>query len=96
MNFLSLLSNFGSIKDKAPQMIAEYLDSLLDEYRPKLNKEDGEAQICYLMTHVRRFGKTEYIIAIVALTEDDKSKRILMSIPLSEAISKILKTMPND
>ena len=95
MNLLSLLSNFGAIKEKAPQMLAEFLDTLLDENRPLLKKEDGEVQICYLLTPKRNTTKADYNIAIVALSEDDRVLRIIKSIPLSDAIQTILNKMPN-
>lgn len=96
MNLMSILANFGSIKEKAPQMMSEFLDSLLEENRPHLRPSEGEVQICYLMTQNKRSNKPEYTIAIVALSEDNKILRVIKAIPLSDAISTILNTSPND
>lgn len=91
----SILSNFGAIKQKAPEMLAGFLDSLLDENRPLLKPEDGEIQICYLMTQNPQRNKSEYTIAIVALSGDNRVLRVLKAIPLSDAIQTILNNMPN-
>lgn len=94
-NLLSILSNFGAIKKKAPEMLAGFLDTLLEENRPLLNPEAGEVQICFLMMQNRRGNISEYTIAIVALSEDDRILRVLKAIPLSDAIEVILKNTPN-
>ena len=88
----SMLADFGSIKSKAPEMLAGFLDSLLDQNRPLLKPEDGEIQICYLMN---QSSPGQYIIAIVALSKDDRILRILKAIPLSDALSTILNNLPN-
>ena len=90
-----MISNFGAIKKKAPEMLSGFLDELLEQNRPSLIQEKGECQICYLMTPARNAGKPEYNIAIVALSSDDRILRIIKSIPLSDAVSTILKNMPN-
>lgn len=95
MGLLSLLSNFGAIKDKAPEMLSGFLDELLEQNRPSLDLTKGECQICYLMTPVRNADKPEYNIAIVALSHDDRILRIIKSMPLSDVISTLLKKMPN-
>ena len=95
MGIFDLISNFGAIKDKAPEMLSGFLDELLNQNRNSLNPESGECQICYLLTPVRNSHKPEYNIAIVALSADDRILRIIKSIPLSEAISTILKNLPN-
>lgn len=89
---LSLLSNFGAIKKKAPELLAGFLDTLLEENRPLLKPEDGEIQICYLMTQK---GPKNYNIAIVALTGDNRIVRCLKAIPLNDALETILKNTPN-
>ena len=95
MNILAMLSNFGAIKDKAPEMLGGFLDDLLEQNRSQLNPENGELQICYIMTQVEKSTKHEYIIAIVALSGDDRILRIIKKIPLSDAISTILKNTPD-
>lgn len=95
MGLFELLSNFGAIKDKAPEMLGGFLDELLDQNRSQLRPEDGEIQICYIMTQVRNSTKHEYNIAIVALSGDDRILRIIKTIPLSDAISTILKNTSN-
>lgn len=89
-----MISNFGAIKDKAPEMLAEFLDHLLEEHRPLLKPEDGEKQIFYLLTPRPKTVKPDYNIAIVALSEDDRILRIIKSMPLSDAIQTILNQMP--
>lgn len=76
-------------------MIAGFLDTLLEENRPLLKPEAGEVQICFLMMQNQRLNSSEYTIAIVALSEDDRVLRILKAIPLSDAIDVILKNTPN-
>lgn len=93
-NLLSMVAQAGSIKQKAPALLSEFLDKLIEENRPLLNPEDGELQICYLMTQ-KGGDKSEYIIAIVALSGDNRVLRVLKSIPLSEALSSLLKNLPN-
>lgn len=95
MGLLSMLADFGSIKSKAPGMLAGFLDTLLDQNRPLLKPEDGEVQICYLMSQEEKGNPSQYIIAIVALSADDRVLRVLKAIPLSDAISTILNNMPN-
>ena len=77
-------------------MMSEFLDSLIDENRDKLNPDNGEVQIVYLMTQAKRSAKPEYNIAIVALSEDNHILRVIKAIPLSDAISIILKNAPYD
>jgi len=89
-----MISNFGAIKEKAPEMLAEFLDQLLEEHRPLLKPEAGEVQIFYLLTPRPKATKADYYIAIVALSEDDRILRIIKSIPLSDAIQSILKQLP--
>lgn len=95
MGLLSLLSNFGAIKDKAPEMLSGFLNELLEQNRSSLDLTKGECQICYLMTPVRNADKPEYNIAIVALSHDDRILRIIKSMPLSDVISTLLKNMPD-
>lgn len=94
MSLLSMISNFGAIKEKAPEMLAEFLDHLLEEHRPLLDIENGEKQIYYLLTPRKKTTKPDYNISIVALSEDDRIVRIIKSMPLSDAIQSILKQMP--
>lgn len=95
MGLFDMIANFGSIKQKAPEMLSGFLDELLEQNRSALDPEKGECQICYLMTPARKVDKPEYNIAIVALSHDDRILRIIKSIPLSDAVSTILKNMPN-
>lgn len=76
--------------------MSEFLDSLIDENRDNLRDENGEVQICYLMTQTKHSVKPEYNIAIVALSEDNRILRVIKAIPLSDAISTILKNAPYD
>lgn len=92
---LSILSDFKAVKNQAPKILAEFLDDLLEQNRPLLNPEDGEIQICYLMTQVKDRTNHEYNISIAALSGDNRILRILNSIPLSEAIQTIIKNIPN-
>ncbi len=94
MNLLSMLSNFGAIKEKAPQMLAEFLDHLLEENKPLLRADQGEVQIFYLLTPIKNATKPDYNISIVALSEDNRILRIIKRMPLSEAVESILKQMP--
>lgn len=94
LNLFSLISQSGKIKEKAPALVSEFLDRLLEENRPLLKPEDGEIQICYLMTQ-KRDDKSEYIVSIVALSGDNRVLRAIKSIPLSNALSSLLANLPN-
>ena len=84
-------------------MIGGFLDELLDKYRPELKPDAGELQICFVMVKIRGMNEdgvlvekeNEYNIAIVALSGDDRILRVLATIPLSDALSTILKNLPN-
>lgn len=88
----SILSNFGAIKKKAPELLAGFLDTLLEENRPLLQPENGEIQICYLMTQK---APKDYTIMIVAVSGDNHILRCLKAIPLNDALETILKNTPN-
>ena len=77
-------------------MLTDYLNELLDKYRPLLKEEAGEVQICYLLMQ-REIAKDkyEYIVMICAMSEDNRMTRALYSIRMEDAISNILKQMPN-
>lgn len=97
MNILSLFTNLGDIKNKAPQLLAEFLDTLLADNMEHLQPEAGEMQIIYIMhpSAKKDDGKTQYNISIVALSGDNRILRVLQSITLDDAISVMLKKLPN-
>lgn len=94
MSILSMISQFGAIKEKAPEMLAEFLDHLLEENKPQLRADQGEVQMFYLLTPIKNRPKADYNISIVALSEDDRILRIIKRMPLSDAVESILKQMP--
>lgn len=94
MSLLSMLSNFGAIKDKAAPMLSEFLDHLLEKNKNSLNAEKGETQIIYMLTPIKNSPKPDYHISIVALSSDNRILRIIQRMPLSDAVDSILKQMP--
>lgn len=98
MNFLSLLSNFGAVTDKAPQLIGDALDDLLRESADKIDRDNGENELLFIMHPVGRNnpdGKKEYLISIAAIDKDNTIKRIISSITLSNLLATILNSINN-
>lgn len=90
------MSQFNLVRDKAPRLLAEFLDTLLDDCRPMLVPENGEVQIIYIMHPASGDGETtEYIISIVALSGEDKILRVLRTITLSDLLQTLLKQIPD-
>lgn len=85
INPLSILSNFGAVKDAAPKVLSGFLDKLLEDNRPLLKPDAGEKQIFYIMFP----KKDKYYISIVAANEQDTIVRSLKTIPLEDALSTI-------
>ena len=98
MNFLSLLSNFGAVTDKAPQLIGDALDDLLRESADKIDRDNGENELLFIIHPVGRNnsdGKKEYLISIAAIDKDNTIKRIISSITLSNLLATILNSIDN-
>lgn len=98
MSLLSLISNFGAIKDKAPQLIADALDDLLRESADKIDRDNGENELLFIMHPVGRGApsdKKEYLISIAAIDKDNTIKRVISSITLSNLLATILNSIDN-
>lgn len=98
MSLLSLISNFGVIKDKAPQLIADALDDLLRESADKIDRDNGENELLFIMHPVGRGAssdKKEYLISIAAIDKDNTIKRVISSITLSNLLATILNSIDN-
>lgn len=96
MNILDIMTKIpglGGLVDKAPQALSEFLDKLLEENKPLLDDQAGEAQMFYIMFPQPEIN--EYIISIVTADKDDKILRSLKSIKLSDALSIIFNPQDN-
>ena len=89
LEMIMKLPGLGGLTEKAPQALAGFLDKLLEENKPLLLPNQGEAQIFYILFPN---SKGEYVISIVAADKDDKILRSLKSILLKEALHIIFTT----
>ena len=90
MNMLEMLMKLPGMEgvlNKAPLALSEFLDKLLEENRPLLNKQADEQQIFYVL--FKNEKAKEYVISIVAADSDDKILRSIKSIYLKDALSVI-------
>lgn len=93
MNIFNMIPGISGIQDKAADILSGFLDRLLEEHKPLLRKENGEVQIFYIMFPKKNEDKTKYMIAIVALDENDTIIRFLKTIALEDALQTIFSQM---
>ena len=94
--FLNMLTQFGGIKDKAPQLLGEFLISLIEKHKGELNAEAGEAELIYIMHPAPKSeDKNRFIISIVAIDGENRIKRVIESITLKDAVQAILNNLPD-
>lgn len=93
---LNMLSQFSGIKDKAPQLLGEFLTSLIEKHEGKLNATAGETELIYIMHPAPKDeDKNRFIISIVAIDSENRIKRVIESITLKDAVQAILNNLPN-
>lgn len=89
MNLFEMLGNFGGIKKKAPEILSGFLDSLLEENRPKLDPSKGEVDVIYTMFPTGEGEKRVYHISIATLDKDDTIVRLLKTMTLEDVLTTI-------
>ena len=97
-DLFKLIGNLPAIKAKAPEMLGDFLDRVLNECSQELNPDNGEKQIIFIAHPINREGddkNRDYTISVVALSEDDQIIRIIRTITLKDAIQTILKNIEN-
>ncbi len=90
-NPLTILSNFGAIKDKVPQLLAGFLDNLLEDNKQYLKTSDNETQIFFVMFPTKTDNEKKYYISIVAADDKNTIKRSLKTFALDDILTTIFE-----
>jgi len=89
VELLMKIPGLGGMINSAPQAISGFLNELLKENRPLLDKAAGEVKMFFIMFPI---SDKEYQIAIVTSDKEDKILRTLKTMKLSEALAVIFNT----
>ena len=98
---MSLLSNFGAIKESAPRMFGEFLDGILNEHRSQLKPEAGESQLCFMVNPLDKKNENDpketrqFDLLVVTLDDSNRILRVLSHSRLSDVLTNLLTNLPN-